>query len=489
MAKYLYGASVQGIQQFIFQTNELKDIVGASELVEFICTKLFKEVVGNGWKEANQVISAAGNVKYIFEDRTECEKVVRNFPRQVMTNAPGVTISQAVVELEDDFVKSINELEGKLRSQRNKPCKSITAGRLGIKRSPQTGLPITDMEKGVGYDSSTYAKRKHNKVIKLCQKSFGDDVDLKLSSIPFDVEKITGKNDWIAIIHADGNGLGKVVQKIGHHIEDFKQFSKELNKATIAAANDAFKKIKPENGWEKDIIPIRPIVLGGDDMTVIIRGELAIEYVTEFMKRFEQYSSVGDLSRILTKAGMKRLTACAGVAFIKSSYPFYYGYALAEQLCKYAKKKETATVISSLMFHKVQDSFVKSYEDIEQRELKTSNGNSFCFGPYYLNEGEEPNGYYTIEKLTSLCKKLDEEKNEGIKTGIRQWLTLMHDDEGKAYQRLKRLKTLNGDKDSTSIIDALTEGREITKQEKAFSAYDVLTYHTILNQQTKEETR
>lgn len=89
----------------------------------------------------------------------------------------------------------------------------------------------------------------------------------------------------------------------------------------------------------------------------------------------------------------------------------------------------------------------------------------------------------------SLCKELDEEKNEGIKTGIRQWLTLMHDDEGKAYQRLKRLKTLNEDKDSTSIIDALTEGREITKQEKAFSAYDVLTYHTILNQQTKEETR
>ena len=30
---YLYGASVQGIQNFIFQTNELKDIVGASELV------------------------------------------------------------------------------------------------------------------------------------------------------------------------------------------------------------------------------------------------------------------------------------------------------------------------------------------------------------------------------------------------------------------------------------------------------------------------
>ena len=34
MEKYLYGAAVQGIQNFIFQTNELKDIAGASELVE-----------------------------------------------------------------------------------------------------------------------------------------------------------------------------------------------------------------------------------------------------------------------------------------------------------------------------------------------------------------------------------------------------------------------------------------------------------------------
>ena len=486
MTKYLYGASVQGIQQFIFQTNELKDIVGASELVEIICTKLFKEIVGHRWNEASQIISAAGNVKYIFESKVECEKVVRSFPRKVMTKAPGVTISQAVVELEDDFVKSINDLEKKLRSQRNKPCKSITVGRLGIERSPQTGLPITERDKENKYDASTSEKRNHNKVIKLCQKSFGEKVDLKASSIPFDVEKMTGKNDWIAIIHADGNGLGQVVQKIGHHIEDFKKFSMELNNTTIAAANDAFRKVSPENGW-RQTIPIRPIVLGGDDMTVIIRGELAIEYVTEFMEKFEQYSSEGNLRPILEKAGMKRLTSCAGIAFIKSSYPFYYGYALAEQLCKYAKKTEPHTSISSLMFHKVQDSFINNYEDIIQRELKTSEGSSFCYGPYFLNEGEQPNGYYTIEKLNYLCKKIGEDKNEGIKTGIRQWLTLMHEDEAKAVQRLKRLKTLNEDKDSISIIEALTNSRKETEKVQAFPAYDVLTYYTILNQQTKEK--
>ena len=44
---YLYGASVQGIQDFIFQTNELKDIVGASELVAEICTRLFRDTLGS----------------------------------------------------------------------------------------------------------------------------------------------------------------------------------------------------------------------------------------------------------------------------------------------------------------------------------------------------------------------------------------------------------------------------------------------------------
>ena len=46
MAQYLYGAAVQGIQSFIFQTNKLRDIVGASELVNQICTELFEDVAG-----------------------------------------------------------------------------------------------------------------------------------------------------------------------------------------------------------------------------------------------------------------------------------------------------------------------------------------------------------------------------------------------------------------------------------------------------------
>ncbi len=75
---YLYGASVQGIQNFIFQTNELKDIVGASELVAQICTQLFRETVGAPYRDEALIIGAAGNVRYYFDDLETCAKTVRD---------------------------------------------------------------------------------------------------------------------------------------------------------------------------------------------------------------------------------------------------------------------------------------------------------------------------------------------------------------------------------------------------------------------------
>ena len=281
MSKYLYGAAVQGIQGFIFKTNELKHIVGASELVEQICTSDFDEFAKNG----ESVVRAAGNIKFIFDRKEDCQKAVREFPKKVMSKAPGITISQAVVAFDDAFGKAIDDLEALLKEQPNKPSRSVTSGLIGIKRANNTGLPVVCFKEKIFKDEPTLKKEDSQNVKGLCEKSFGKDTLID-NKIAYNISDITDKNDWIAIIHADGNGLGKVVQVVGKQKEVFREFSQKLDLATKEAANHAFKFVSNKFA-DKQIIPIRPVVLSGDDMTVIIRGDLAIDYARSFISAFE----------------------------------------------------------------------------------------------------------------------------------------------------------------------------------------------------------
>lgn len=503
MVKYLYGAAVQGIQGFIFQTNKLREIVGASELVEEICTSKFQELVGAEYKEysnttkCGSVLHAAGNIKYIFDKEDDCAKIVRIFPKEIFEFAPGVTVSQAVVKMEGEYVnfdKAVDELEKRLRTQRNRQMRSATLGLMGIQRSRQTGLPVVEYRKESSIDAGTRAKLNMLKRIddpnfeltkSLCNTAFGKD-RLKNKQIAYDIEKMTKNNDWIAVIHADGNGLGQIVQAIGTDAERFKEFSKNLDSATKNAAVKAYESVKVSFN-ENEFIPIRPIVLGGDDFTVICRADLAIEYVTNFIKQFELNTSFVKKYKS-DKITFDNLTACAGIAYIKSSYPFYYGYELAESLCSRSKKdakkdlKDGELAKSCLMFHKVQDSFTESWEDTIKRELSPQENISFEFGPYYVNE-KKVDSRWLVSELMERSKKLDGKEGNAVKSHLRNWMSLLHDNPAMAEQKLLRLKTI------TSMVDYVNEVTSGAQRndKTTYPVYDILAIHTINTQKTKEE--
>lgn len=496
---YLYGAAVQGIQDFIFQTNELKDIVGASELVDGICTTDFEEF--GKMEDGNSIVRAAGNIKFIFKDKTECEKAVMEFPKKILLKAPGITVSQAVVEFQkDNFSIAINELERKLRFQRNRPIRSMTLGLMGIRRSRQTGLPAVTEKEGEYLDEATLKKReKSNSAnIHVCCKAFGCNNNAEIEEIrnliPFNIEDITASNDWIAIIHADGNGLGQVVQNIGNNRERFREFSIKLDEATKEAAQAAYKAcIDPVSYKSKGgKLPIRPIILSGDDLTVIIRGDLAIDYVHKFILEFENITKQ-KLGSIL--GNQQGLTACAGISFIKSSYPFYYGYELAEALCTRAKKRTKAInqelPPSCIMFHKVQDSFVEGYEEIVKRELTPNSQHTFEFGPYFINKQE---GYWTIEQLLDSLELLNDEKGNAVKSHLRQWISLLHKKEiGIKQAEQKRLRLIamldtNNQAALCELIENVIGKHANTTPEgkTKYPVYDMLSIHSINNQVTNK---
>lgn len=475
--KYLYGASVQGIQGFIFQTQALREIAGGSELVEQICTTKFAEAIGKDYQQLEQdqnaIITAAGNIKYVFDNKEKCASVVMSFPKIIMEMAPGITLSQAVVEIED-FVeqKDIDLLEERLKAQRNMPFNPISFGTMGIMKSRKTGLPVVEKIKEEYIDQSQQQKRKSAKDTRIGKLFFGKSFDIE--KMPFDLHDITqskGKNySWLAIVHADGNNMGQLIQKMAAELSvqgktknyalTLRKFSLLIDKATKDSAAEAYKHATKQAKSESESLkkfPFRPVIIGGDDLTVICRADLAVPFTTSFLELFAKKSKeyLQELNLSSVKGG---ITACAGIAFIKESYPFHYGYQLAEILCSHAKKEAKTQFIeevltpSCLMFHKVLDSYVEDFKDITERELTIDYSRAtrakndilnevpeveeilrFDYGPYYLDQ--QP----SIETFSKNVLILGSEEGKSIKSSFREWLTLLQNNKAMAHQKLNRM--------------------------------------------------
>ena len=480
MSKYLYGASIQGIQSFIFQTNKLKEIVGGSELVEEICTKLFQKALQDNesfYNEDDVILQAAGNIKYEFQSKEDCEKAVLIFPRMVMENAPGVTVSQAVVELKEgmEYKSALQELEDKLRVQRNKAkyiSSQISHFMMAETARRTGGSGVSYTKKNEVIDASQNAKLVYNQSAskRLYESLTGEDY-IKENKKIFEMEDlssqkedngdlrtITSKSSWIAVVHADGNNLGKkliAMYDIDDHLikNTIKVFSKTLDEATKKATQLAFNEvIEPEIQTGLKKIPIRPIVIGGDDVTLVLRGDLAVPFTSAFLKAFEK-STKAAFSKMENELKLGKynlglsegLTACAGIAFIKPKYPFHYGYDLADELCSKSKKQSKHINVnhspSSLIFHKVQSSFIDQIEEIEKLELTTKNGLRFDFGPYFIND---QSGYETVDQLLARVNSIN--RASAPKSSIREWLGTVRDDDSQASYLMERIKEMLGTK-------------------------------------------
>lgn len=482
---YLYGASIQGIQSFIFETNKLKEIAGASELVEQICTTAFFDLAGitNPDSDPHLQLAAAGNIKYLFQSREACERVVHEFPRHAMQMAPGITVSQAVVKVKGDFADKASEytnvLEQNLRAQRNRPPVQHGLGWMVAERSRRTGKPGVDWDKKAAIDAGQQTKReaakpaKSSLTSKLMPVTGGKGYDKYFAS---DIEDISGgvEKGWIAIIHADGNDLGKKIMKMAEakaSSPKFRDMSRKLELATTSAAQTAFGVIV-RGSTKQSKYPIRPIVLGGDDLTVIIRGDLALRFTETFLEAFEQETrkQFRDFGYDFDQG----LTACAGIAYIKPNYPFHYGADLAETLCGQAKKvaknfNEKRTP-SCLQFHKVHASFIEEYSNIIEKEL-TAGDIRLDYGPYFL---EARQGYATTHDLVQWIKLLREPNSP--RSRLRNWLSDLQVNPEAAQQQLDRIRQIT---DLSYVRDLKLSHPFSTRDQKHTHLFDTIALSAI----------
>ena len=216
----------------------------------------------------------------------------------------------------------------------------------------------------------------------------------------------------VGVVHIDGNGVGAIMRDLGsahnrtqetgvcvsadevHTDSDdaLQTFIMVVNKRLDQAVKDAIalswydvQKLTPDT-----VVPIVPVLVGGDDVTVYTDGRYAIPFAEAYIRHYEELTEKDELlKQLAVVAGAKKagpLTASAGAAIVGRNFPFHITYDLAEELVSRGKElgKYPGTVpCSTINFHVLRDATVL-YPDDTLDEYKGRTQRPFLIGHYAL---------------------------------------------------------------------------------------------------------
>ncbi|MDU3778230.1 MAG: hypothetical protein E7G48_09075 [Veillonella sp.] len=366
---------VQSIQKYIFANNKLKANVGASYIVD----RLFEDVLCKdvilklesgaditSWKtRRDSIISLPASVYVAYigggkalilidNDRVNMiEDIIKTFTAQVLTQYPGlkVGVTTGLVTLEKDQFKSDErQLFKQLKDNQYALNPILRPANTGLTTicdySGDTADTVANFRDGERLVATSFIS-KYNAFeaanARLKKDLFGtEDIEWVFPS-EFDelgqnksTEKSkTGIND-IAIVHIDGNNMGaRFISCDG--LEERSALSEKVATKTLESFKslvqwiiDKYEVFGKHLQLKDKMLPIRPIIVGGDDITFVCNARIAVQAAHFLMQE------------LLSDNNGMSISSCAGIAVIPTSYPFFRGYEMAEQLCDSAKSKMRA---------------------------------------------------------------------------------------------------------------------------------------------------
>ncbi|MGS2743866.1 Cas10/Cmr2 second palm domain-containing protein [Halomonas sp. LS-001] len=488
ISAYLF--EVRSIQPFLFATGKLKHMVAGSELIDYLCTQPLEQALAvcglEGYSDKQHSPRCAGGAFYLLiEEPEKAQRFRRLWSLLVNQLLPGVEQVDALVEAPTAREAIRQGLEA-LKVARNRPTAILPAASPLAQRSPRTGQAAIKQKEGESLDEATTVKlsfKRPEDSVPLAQRvSSSQDVHWPNnfeSDAPKEQRFPLGDGDSIAMIHIDGNGLGEVLRVVnvvaGHaddqaYIQLYRQFSDGLEDATIAACKQATDEVLVPQVSRHGVMPARPLVLGGDDVTLLVRADLGFAFTQAFVRAFEQ-KTVDFLKALKEQASQinaeetrelpSRLTACAGIAFIKPSQPFAQCYELAETLCDRAKKQSRKAqaelglknIPSSLAFHRVSASLIEEADILFDREMlvrKSDEKLALGLPAYSLDSELNTPMLGDFKRLQALAGCFGQDRLNDKR--LRSLATLLHLDRHTALNDYQRWRKLAGDKTSTAAL-------------------------------------
>lgn len=433
------------IKEYVFATNRLREIRGASAILDRLnlesTYRILQNLSDNGnycnnngeWEDNKKTIKdnniaweviflGGGSGKIFFADKEKARLFCHNIQEKYWSETDNsASITTVVVARKDHerFKDWVYRGEKELRKQ--KDSRSIRVQALTsqyFKICESSGLwPAEDIGDGdrrlicksVSYrrslskDNRSYffqfkkwlvehkdnIKPEWNKIVET------DDSEMD-KFFPGDLNDIgLMSNGYVGFIYADANRMGQRLSKL-EEPDEYKILSKRVKQGVKDALFSALAGyIIPIVSENKSYIPFEVVLLGGDDLMVVVPANKAMEIAINFCDKFREKTDI---------------SICAGVVITHSNYPIHRmmdysqgllnsAKALSNQEYLEAKQAGESLEVNAVDFMVLKGSVLNNLREIREKEFSYSSDNNIHEDKNDLRLYQRP---YTTEQLAEL---------------------------------------------------------------------------------------
>jgi len=390
MRRFLLVTDTPGIKQFVFGTDTLAEVRGASALLDRLNRIETEQCLKNMLTNAavTKVFANGGTGQFIVQapDRAHVQKALDQLTAYYREQTGGEMRPLAgVAEWPSDgdsgYSRAVQAAFAELQLQRNFASKQATVPTLpfvlecqSTSHLPAVGVYRWGDERLVLSQASRLKREERRQARRsILWSGWMEFLDESLDSegrflksadklrpdTAEDIGEYARRTGYIGLVYADGNAMGRLVQELNSP-EVCRAFSELVDGSVRDACYEALREVcAPEIWAARDArdegkkvrpLPADILLLGGDDLLVLLPADRALNFALKATAAFERLTRAGHArlpaaarqffaDRGLTDRG---LTISCGVALGPARYPFYLLLDLAEELLRSAKQGGSA---------------------------------------------------------------------------------------------------------------------------------------------------
>ncbi len=372
------------IKGYVFGTNKLKEIRGASSLLDTLNRKEMKKIALSVDPQAEEVYANGGSGLFLLDsDKAKDfgQKVKEEYRKKTGGGASITYVEQEIPAnikdvWHDDIWDILELLRYRLREEKNSPPDVLAlpshpfmrpCHACGIEYAEghdKTGVPDPD-ERDALFCASCLRKREEDDNVRDCIEDLleknpsstasplWDTLIAVLRNINYRLPRGTkrpsdfnvfrnfkGAKDYFGLIYADANGMGKKLEEL-RTLEAVKQFAEKVDDAVYRAVCDGIEKYlavgqhaKQNAVWtggsQEPLFPFDILLIGGDDVLMVTPASVAMDVALTIAEQFHERTH-------------KKHTLSVGIVLAPVKYPFGLLQDIAESTLKFAKTEGTRT--------------------------------------------------------------------------------------------------------------------------------------------------